>query len=101
MISALDRKRSLIRSRLSPRGRIVLNALIAPAGNVCIACPSLYHLERLTGIRRRTLQRTLLWLCNSGHLQIVPRFGPDGAQLTNRFEINHQRLLHELGDSHD
>jgi len=76
----------------------VLSALSELSGNVCIKYQSLHNLERLTGIRRRTLQRTLLRLCNSGHLQIVPRFGPDGAQLTNLYEVTHQRLLNEAGD---
>lgn len=95
MSGAKARKQPLIQSRLSPQGRIVLNALIALAGTSLLTCPSLHQLERLTCIRRRTLQRTLVRLCNSYHLQIVPRFDLDGAQLANRFEINH------VGDLHD
>lgn len=101
MSNAKARKQPLIQSRLSPRGRIVLNALIALAGTSLITCPSLHQLERLTCIRRRTLQRTLVRLCNSHHLQMVPRFDLDGAQLSNRYELNHQRLLHEQGDFDD
>ncbi len=77
----------------------MLNVLIALSGNSYSTCPSLNRLECLTGIRRRTLQRTIRQMCNSKHLQTVPQFGRDGTQLTNLYEVT--PLVNEVGDLHD